>query len=251
MSTALTARIEILPAIAAPPRLSGSLAYYVGGDRLIDGDVHPVHGSPGQRDIAEARRRLPEMEHICRPPTAGLIAAWCKKLSPSLPKAPVTPEEQRGVIEGLLLACGDLPFAVWTAETAAEALRTLEWWPPPAKVRAILLPFALRLTRVRDGLRRVVAQAALSPEPGSAVAEPADAAKEHVASIVSAFISERSFNDPGRVEERQQTKPLLLSQGALLAEYDRLASEGGPFATASAARAAMLRKQIADSEDRF
>jgi hypothetical protein len=244
MSTALTARIESLPALASLPRLSSSLAYYVAGDTLYGDHLHPVHDSPGPGDIAEARRLLPQAAHLCRPPTFGLIVAWCKKLVPHLPRAPVSEAELMRAVEGIVLACGDLPYAVWTAETAGEALRTLEWWPPPAKLLAILAPHGERYRRLRDRLARIIEQADRASEPAAQPVQPTPEAQAYVAALVKAFVAERSFSRPGEGAAVAPVKPMHLSDGALLALYERLASEGGAFARGAATMAALLRRRI-------
>jgi len=242
MTTALSVRSETLPAFASLPRLSGSLAYYVGGDRVVGGDLSAIQGTPGAKDIDEARGLIQQANHLCRPPTEALIEAWCKKLIPNLPRAPVGPDELRRVVDGIMLACGDLPFGVWTAETAGEALKTLEWWPPPAKVRAILGPFAAKLLRVRDGLARVIA-GSLAPDATNRPTGPTPESEAHVAGVVQAFVAERSFNDPTHVQAKPAVKAHPLSDGALLAVWEKAEADGTPGASI---RLAMLRKRIAE-----
>jgi hypothetical protein len=138
MSMALSApaRTETLPALASVPSLSGSLAYYVGGDTVIDGDLHPVHGSPGPGDVAEARRVLPQVQHLCRPPSIALIAAWCRKISPHLPRAPLDEQAVLLAVQGSLWPAATCPTRCGRGEGDAA-----------------------RYTCLRDGLARVIAAA--------------------------------------------------------------------------------------------
>jgi hypothetical protein len=235
-------RFEPLAVVARAPTLSESLAYFVAGDTLFGGMLSPTHGTPGPADIAEAKRILPELEHLCRPPTSTLVTEWCKRLVPHLPKAPAGPDELRRVVDGILLACHDIPFAAWTVESAAAALKVLEWWPTPAKISAILEPFGKALKRQRDGVERV-AEAGASKAPTKRY-DPTPEALEHVGRLVKEFTSERSFNDPNGIDAGQPPKALHLSDGQLLAEYDRIASEGGPLAEISATRARTIRAKL-------
>lgn len=242
MSTALSVRTETLPAVATPPKLSGSLAHCVG--LLTDPDnPYSHHVTVSGRDAAEARQRLGQMDHLCRPASVAMIAAWCRKLVPHLAKAPTNPQEFDRAIEGIAIACHDLPYAVWTAETVAEALKTQSWWPTPAKVRELLMPAAASLWRLRNGLKRAV-DAADRAKPEAAPEVVTDEAKAHVAALVQSFAAERSFNAPSGSPAREAIQAKPLSDGQKLAEYERLASEGGPSADAAATMAAVIRRKI-------
>lgn len=244
MNTALSVRTETLPALASLPPVSGSLRYYAGGDTVISGDLHPVHGSPGPGDVAEARRVLPQAEHLCRPPSYAVIAAWCRKLVPHLPKSPDSEQDLGVVVQGIAAACCDLPCAVWTAETTTEALRTLKWWPAPSEVRALLQPYGLRYTRLRDGLARIVADADRGKGPPSRPQDPTPEAAAHVAGMVAAFVGERAFADPAHQDGRHPPRARPLSHGDLLAVYDKIAAGGGAGAGAAANRAARIRAEM-------
>jgi hypothetical protein len=254
MPTALIARTETLPAFTAPPPVSGSLRYYAGGDRVIEGDLHPVHGTPGPADIAEARRVLPQVEHLCRPPTLDLIAAWTRKLVPHLPRAPATDRELKLVVQGIAIACADMPVAVWTGETIAEALRTLTWWPAPADVRSLLVPHADRYRRLQAGLTRVVGAADRAAAPPRQPSAPSPEAVAHVAAIVAGFVSERAGADRTVQRGTTQGRARPMSDGGLLATYEAIEREGAmPGAgvdarqrgEAASIRVAMLRAKMA------
>lgn len=242
MSTAISVRTETLPALARPPGLSGSLVHCI--ERLTDGDNpyrHHIQVDPADAD--EARARLKELNHMCRPAPEAVVRAWCAMLVPHLAKPPAQ-DEFPVVIDGMMLGCGDLPASVWTGETIGAMLKAATWWPAPALVRKVLLPFAEPLWRLRNGLDTVTRMARDAAPPSREVVTPE--AKEHVASIVSAFVAERTFNAPsGSLDVRPPIKPHHGSDRALLAGYERIVAEGGLGAAAAATRAAMLRKRLA------
>jgi hypothetical protein len=149
------------------------------------------------------------------------------------------------VFEGIAPACRDLPRSVWTTESLEEALRVLSWWPTPAKVREILLPFAGRLWRLRSGLRAVIDRAERTAPPPAPLTDPTPEAEAHVAQVVAAFTAERSWNQPGTLAApKPPTAPRHLSDGALLAAHEAEAAAGGLNASASRTRADMLRAKI-------
>src|SRR6185437_12229728 len=130
MSTEVTAfrRTESLPSHAVPLVLTGSLAYHVAGAAIIDGHYSPVQGHPSQGDIREAQTAILRAEHLCRQPDLAIIVAWMKKFR-TLPRAPADEANAQAAVAAVALANGDLPAAVWTAETAAQGLRTFRIYP--------------------------------------------------------------------------------------------------------------------------
>jgi hypothetical protein len=236
-----TDRASALPALAHVVPMSGSLAYHVAGATVIDGLLIQPVGNPSGADIAEAQRKLGEAEFACRAPEMITVRNWCAALVPHLPKAPGK-AEFADVMLGIWLACHDLPTAVWTAETVAEALRVFEWWPPPAKVRALLLPFAEKFWRARDGLKRVAEHRA---EPSTPTPPRGDPTVEEVALVtaaLTAFLAKRSWNQPdGSQADQDAIKPAYLSDGALLATWEKLLAAGQPGA---AVRVNMLRAKF-------
>ena len=123
-----------------------------------------------------------------------------------LPGAPNGQGAGKAAAVALVTACGDMPAAVWTTATVAEGLRTFEWFPPPAKVHALLLPLAETIRRTRDGLRRIICQAAETASTPKQDKGPH--AQEFVAGIDKAFAAERSWNAPGtKAETRTEARP--------------------------------------------
>jgi len=211
--TLAISRPENLAARAAPVSLSASLARQVEGDHMIGDLLVKVTALPFRMDVAEARDKIGEAEQSCRKADPRSIAAWCRRLE-GLPWGPDTPEKSQVMITAIIMACGDLPAAVWTAETATSAMQKFKRWPAPAEVFELLTPYAVKFTSVRDGLRRVIAGDA----PGQDATDPADrspAAQEAVRGVVAAFVGERLFNKPGDLPARAPVRPMHLSEGQL------------------------------------
>lgn len=238
MTTALSVRTEIA-ALATLPTLSPSLSRLV--YRLTEEDnPYRHHIKVAGRDATEAAARLSQVEHMCRPAPNALIAAWCRKLVPHLPKAPIDETGFNRSVEGFVLACGDLPYSVWTQQTVAEALKVLKWWPSPAQVREVLLPVASPIWKMYNGLETAVRLSdgtAQAPEPEAHT----DDAKAHVSAITAAFVAERSFNDPNHAQHRGPAKAAPLSDGALLATWEKAQADGIPGASI---RVQQLRERL-------
>lgn len=71
---------------------------------------------------------------------------------------------------------------------------------------------------------------------------PTEAEMQYVGGIVRAFVAERRHYQPSR-DLTPEVKPLPLSPGRLLAEYEKLAKQGDKGAQQ---RVAMLRQQLAN-----
>lgn len=65
--------------------------------------------------------------------------------------------------------------------------------------------------------------------------------REYVRAVVQAFAAERSFNQPSSSPNRVAVKAAPVSDGVLLAAYEKLAADGNQ---AAATRAAMLRQRV-------
>lgn len=259
MTTAVsTRRGAELPALAKPVPLSGSLAYHVGIQRpfgaadassltpeQLDADPRlvphysPPQGRPSRADVAEAVRKLVEAEHVCRPGEPVLMAVWCGRMK-ILPWGPTDERASQASITAICLACGDLPAAVWTAESATLALRRWKRWPAPAEVYALLSEVAKPFLRMRDGLRRVAATEPAGPA-AAPKAPPTESELAYVGGIVSALtldlahqVTARELATPRNLQH--VAKPL--SDGQLLAAYEA----AGP---AGYARAELLRRKLA------
>jgi hypothetical protein len=253
------AAIEGLPPSLKPVALSAGLASKVAGDvrfgsaerpTLADAESDPglvAHVSPapaepltdGER--AEAERTLLRAERDCRPASHALIAYWCGRLR-ALPNAPQGDHWQAVAVDAIIAGCGDLPGVVWTQEHVTEALRTFERWPSPKQVYDLLRAKARPFLRVRDGLRRAVT----APEPVPAVREaPTPEALAVVQETVRALTGEiRQRAQASHAAEVTAKPRAVMSDGALLAQYERLAAEGDAGARI---RVAMLRKRLAEA----
>jgi len=127
---------------------------------------HPLHGSPGPGAIAEARRVLPQMQQLCRPPSVALIAAWCRKVALHLPRAPLDEQAVLLAVQGSLWPAATCPTRCGRGEGDAA-----------------------RYTCLRDGLARVIAAAERQTAQPRRPEDPTPEAVEHIAALVSAFVS--------------------------------------------------------------
>ena len=228
-------RAEALPALTRPVTLSASLAYHAGPRHIGDHYSPPIEG-PSAADIDEARRTLVEAEHLCRPPSARVIALWMTRFK-ALPWGPNEEADVRAAMSDIASACGALPIAAFTAETANVALQRWRRWPTAADVHDVLSAHAAPFLRQRDQLRRI---AALKPAPPAPAREgPDNAAMQHVASIVQAFVSERRQAVTSAAPAKPKPRPL--SPAELVATWEKALADKVPGA---AIRLAMARKAL-------
>lgn len=101
------------------------------------------------------------------------------------------------------------------------------WWQENSAARMVRLSGPERL-----------AMAGIPERPG----EPSPDALQAVKSVVRAFVAERTFNQPSGTNGKPPVEARTLSDGRLLAEYERLAREGDNRASL---RAQMIRKRLA------
>jgi hypothetical protein len=249
-------RIEGLPPALKPVQLSAMLAARVAGDVMVgtgsmtaaEADLDPrqqrhLSHAPqepmGDAERAEARRLFVQADRLCKPGDPKLVAFWCGRLR-VLPFKPETEQWSVNAIEAICLACAELPGAVWTNETLAEALRTFRRWPAPAEVFALLEPVARPFWISRDGLRRALE----APKPPVVPREPpSEQALEAVADVVAKLKAEIRSNSRAVRDLPKERPPVPVSAGVLLATYERLAAQGDQ---AAAIRVGMLRKQLGE-----
>ena len=223
MSTAVIQSRYDPPAFVRPVELSAALSDAIlTAQMAAEEALSSGHFRPTRADTFEAARVLPRAEQQCQPGDARMIAQWMERLR-ALPYGPKTPDEAKAAVASAIAANGDLPAAVWTAETAAEALRTLLTYPAPAVVRELLLPHAKRFWRVRDGLRRVAGHKADVPPQRQ---EPTAEAKAAVSEMVAAFVAERAAAREQAPDAKPTVTPKHLSDGQLLAIYEEQARQG-------------------------
>ena len=205
------------------PVLSSALAHHVRGKAESGGWLPPDMGALTAELIADAQVALRRLEAQSGPASADDIVRWTCAVAPHLPGAPASSDDRRKAAAGFAMACADLPAFVWSRESVAAALRQFEWWPPPAKVRQLLLPFAAPIWPLMAGLRRVAnSKPTEAPEP----IERSEAAKVAVAELIAGFSSSRVADQPTPIKSR------ALSPEQLAAAYRHAARKGGQAASA-------------------
>ena len=109
-----------------------------------------------------------------------------------------------------------------------------------------------RYRRIRDGLVRVVAAGEQQHQP-SKPKDPTPEAVAYVAAAVATVVGERSFSQ-GAPSERMQVRPAAMSDGRLLASYERIVENGQRVgaggaerlaANAAAIRVRLIKEKIA------
>lgn len=118
-----------------------TLVDVVGGGSVF-GDFRMVREAvyhPLAAGFADEQRRalLPAPEQAIR--------TWYRLLSQGVAASPGSD----GLVEGVLLLCGDYPAACWTRDTARAVLRAIDparpFWPTAPQVDAVLRPIAERM----------------------------------------------------------------------------------------------------------
>ena len=196
-------------------------------------EFHP--GAPGALALIEA---------WCGPARLDIVAAWLGRFGIGLANTPAG-KLMAVYVEMLAETCHDLPAGVFGQETLIEARRAFKFWPSIAELYKLLKPYGDRITGTRDALRRIVAAGDRKPAPTPQKPPEVDeAAVRHVRAVVAAFERERSFHSPGGSDpEARRVTPQLLSDGALLAAYEKLAAENAPGAQT---RVSMLRRKLGE-----
>lgn len=198
----------------------------------------------------EARERLAAIEAKLAPAPAATVRKWLASLA-AISERPPVDEALRNAVDALAGTL-DLPACCYSPESLRHAAATCRWFPGYGSLVAAIGPFAEPLRAEAAALRAVIDGA--NRPPGEAPPRweaPRVRTREEVAHVQAraqeakahlAAVSERKGSN-GRV--RGAARLLLLSRETLLAQYERLAAEGGPTAAACAERARQLRAEIA------
>lgn len=190
---------------------------------------------PDQRN--EVARGLAYLEAECRPPSATMLGAWLAPINAAV-RNPQSREDLAVRVAAMVDLLGDLPAGAFTLE-ARRAMRC-EFFPSAAEVRKAVEPHARRLVARVEALRRMV-----DPQPAG---DDRDAPREEVtpeqraamAAQARALVAE--LRGGGTSEGvKPGGKALPLSDGAMLAHYRRLASEGN---AAAATRVAAIEARL-------
>ena len=214
-----------------------------GLDRVVDALIDPV---PGVRNDApavpesmarEARAAAAALRQQCQPALLSAFVRWLAPVNVAV-KNPQNEADFHAKCRAIAIACQDIPAACLTEATGREALRMFPFFPSAADVHAFFLPFARPLTA---RLRALDAIAAAPPEAPLSPPDQGQDAQAHVADVVRAFVSERTWNSEAP-EDKPKVRPAYISDGALLSVHEKLASEG---VAASQVRVEMIRQRMA------
>ncbi len=229
----------------ALPTVSRWLADAIQQARNPHPDIGFERGRLRPGTIEEARRLLPALDQALRIATG---AEWHEWLVPMavLPNAPTRGEAFRGAVGVIAFALRDTPAIILTPDRQREALRSFRFWPTPKEIADLLAPTLREIAAKRAAVRRI-AETENAPRHDPASEDE----REEIRAGLAALSAELSSRCAEAAERERRETPLAprLSDGALLAKYERLAAEGGPGAIAAAMRAEALRARIAAASD--
>jgi hypothetical protein len=218
--------------------MSGNLGYTV--DRYAERGEEALTRL-GQADRDEAARLMPYFDRATGPSRQEAIHLWLTKVGGSVARPP-SPAEILTKTMSVMDTSSDLCIAAWTGETRALFSRSCAWWPSDAEVDKFLRPISNAIMTKHRALKRITAD---KPEPPPAVRGTPN---ERERAAVAASMAEISANLAGQPADGRSTaapgKALHVSDLHLLAEYERAASQPGPFQALAQIRFDMLRKKI-------
>lgn len=180
---------------------------------MVSNDITPAstHGYATANDWA--RFLKPVAAGVRNPPTEGDFRARVAAIAHALPDVP----------------------AIWLGQAwrQREAMAAWQFWPSAADVAEWVAPYR-REERATADMRHRLAAPAPEPERGPRSAAEILAVKQAAAAVMAAATAPQP-------NARPTAKALPLSEGALLAIYERDAAEGN---TIAAYRAACIRERI-------
>lgn len=229
-----------LPAVAVEPRFTGPLEHAVRShtEPAWNGEYQRLPLHPQSRHEAERGRDI--LASMCQPIDRQQLVAW---LYPLVAASRIVPSDEDFMAKASVIATAvsDFPRACFTTETQREALRVFKYFPSAADVCDLLEPTRKRLVDRYHALLAMLRPR--EPDP-----EPTDRQKLTQAQRDAILAEFHPRFEAVMAEARQPEvaklthKALPMSDGALLATYERLAADGN---TAAAIRVQMLRKKIA------
>lgn len=230
----------------ALPELSSALRAAIEKPRAYaaaDGSVLIIRSNrPSPLVIAEAQRVLPAVEASMQRPPRPVIVQWLRGIAAACRPTP-DPSEVESTATWMA-NFSDLPAIAFTRDTLAHVgnhLPCSSYFPAPAKIRELVLPLIADQVDLLVALRQV---AAMTPTP-SGMPEPprptpTRTEREHVRRIAA----ERGAELNAAADRRQPPSKggiggaSYLSDGQLLAVYEKLGDDGR-------LRAAALRAKLA------
>ncbi len=208
--------------------------------------VSPIPARPAltRQQVAECERAADAIAWHLRPVSLPHLAAWLAPVNAAV-RNPQSRDDMMARVVALHEMLGDLPGGAFTADTRRR-LRP-DWFPSAGEIRAVVEPGARLLTAQHELLLRMVEPVAAEPAapsytPPTEAERAAMSAKAHaVMAELRAAATEREAGKRGAAG-----RALPLSDGALLAHYERLASNGD---RAAAFRADAIRARAKAEPD--
>ena len=203
-----------------------------------DGVWRRDHLSPEGKALAAPL--LKAWEQQARPVTRDELKKWLLPLV-AIANNPMSQGDFSARLSLVGAAVDGYPAACFTAQTRAEGLRRWKWFPTPQEVCELLDPVRASIVEPYDALRQMM-NAKPEPrgwQPAKGAREAVDPDHEAKRAANAAFL--KQFEDAETVREPVKAKPLHLSDGALLIEYEKLAKQGNE---AAAIRVRMLRAKL-------
>lgn len=198
-----------------------------------------------QAGKAAAKTVLDDWTGWVRPVTRDELKAWLLPIV-AIANSPMSQSDFAAKLSVVGAAVDGYPAACFTAQTRAEGLRRWKWFPTPQEVCELLDPVRAAILDPYNALRAMM-DAKTEPrgwQPTSGAREAADPKHDAERAANAAFL--KKFEDDGApVCEPIKAKPLHLSDGALLIEYEKLAKQGNE---AAAIRVRMLRKKLGETQ---
>jgi hypothetical protein len=229
-----------LPAVAIEPRFTGPLEHAVRShiEPAWNGEYQRLPLHPQARHEAERGRDV--LASMCQPIDRQQLVAW---LYPLAAASRIVPSDEDFMAKAsvIAVAVSDFPRACFTAETQREALRVFKYFPSAADVCDLLEPTRKRLVGRYQALVAMLRPREPDPEP----TERQKLTQAQRDAILAEFHPKfEAVMAEARQPEIARTMPkaMPMSDGALLATYEKLAAEGN---SAAAIRVQMLRDKIA------
>lgn len=193
---------------------------------------------------AMAAPLLKTWEQQARPVTRDELKKWLLPLV-AIANNPMSQSDFSAKLSLVGAAVDGYPAACFTAQTRAEGLRRWKWFPTPQEVCELLDPVRAAIVEPYEALRQAM-DAKPEPrgwQPTRGAREAIDPNHDAERAANAAFL--KKFEEVETVVREPITaKPLHLSDGALLIEYEKLAKQGNE---AAAIRVRMLRKKLGET----
>lgn len=193
-----------------------------------------------QAGKAAAKTVLDDWTGLVQPVTRDELKAWLLPIV-AIANSPMSQSDFAAKLSVVGAAVDGYPAACFTAQTRAEGLRRWKWFPTPQEVCELLDPVRASILDPYNALRQMM-DAKREPrgwQPTSGAREAVNPAYEAERTANAEWL--KKFDTEPAAREPIKAKPLHLSDGALLIEYEKLAKQGNE---AAAIRVRMLRKKL-------